>query len=205
MPWSTPSDQSTDGPDPPAPASERTGANGHADERPDVPPGLAAAFSALSAGDSTLVGAEEYSELGRALKEFDPEFTIPAIAGLLTVPEYQAANIRIELLLHLAVLHCRGGKRPRITDVARWLQITLANLPVRRMEDPLEDVHVSNVVAPGGNYRIFEGTWESNDYYLQDVLDCVFQSRSSAEFTPVGRPIAALLRLSDAVATRGRL
>lgn len=203
---SAPNDHSTDRPEAPQdPGPERTTPRGQAADSHDLAPEFAAAFSALSGGDATLVGAEEYAELGRALEEFEPELTIPAIAGLLTVPEYQTATIRIEVLLHLAVLHCRGRRRPRITDVARWLQITLANLPVRRLEDPLEDVHLSNVVAPGGNYRIFEGTWESNDYHLQDVIDCVFRSRSSAAFSPLARPIAALLRLSDAVATRGRL
>jgi hypothetical protein len=92
-------------------------------------------------------------------------------------PAFQSATIRLEMLLHLAVVHCRGARKPMRAHLSNWVNNVLADLPVRRLEDPPEDVFISNVIASGGNYRIFEGTWEGKDAYLQDVLTCLEQSR----------------------------
>ena len=70
------------------------------------------------------------------------------------------------------------------------------------LEDPVEDVFVTNVETPEGNRRIFEGTWESNDYFLQVVLDTLMGSKAPEECRSLLRPAFALLRLSDCVAAR---
>lgn len=144
----------------------------------------------------------EYQSLARSLQDRDPASVIPVIAGLLTVPAYHPETVRIELLLHLACLHCCGRRKITTADLRRWLGRDLANLPVASLEDPPEDVFISNVIAPGGNYRIFEGRWESADYYLQHALDCVVRSHWAKPFKDLRRNVQGILALSDSVAGR---
>jgi hypothetical protein len=153
--------------------------------------------------DSALsIGSPAYESLGRTLSGFAPIATISAIAGLLTVPAYQVASIRLEMLLHLAVAYCNGKRVPKRTHLSNWVNDVLAELPARRMEDPPEDVFVSNVIASSGNYRIFEGTWDLSDAYLQDVLTCIEQGKWAQRHVRLRRRVFALLRLSEALVSR---
>ena len=43
----------------------------------------------------------------RNMKGYSLETALPILAGLMTLPEYQSNCIRFELLVGLAVLHCR--------------------------------------------------------------------------------------------------
>ncbi|HEX8451000.1 MAG TPA: hypothetical protein VF647_02825 [Longimicrobium sp.] len=151
------------------------------------------------------IGDPSYSKLKKQLRHFDLQTTLAALSGLLTVPEYHASTLRIEMLLHLTLLHCRGARRPDQGRLAYWLEDLLARQPIRRAEDPVEDVFVSNVIGPGGNYRIFEGTWEVNDYYLQQVLDCATRTQWGTPHRMLRRSAVALLTLSDAAASRAHL
>lgn len=178
-------------------------ASGMGGEPPDrLPPALLEMVANAGGGGWQHFGAPEYRQLGRTLRQFDLRSTVAAVAGLLTVPEHQAGTLRLEVLLHLVVCHCRGTRRATSADLRRWIERTLAQLLVRRMEDPLEDICVSNVIAPGGNYRIFEGIWESGDHSLQGLLDIFVQSSWGVGNLRILTPVVALLRLSDAVAER---
>jgi hypothetical protein len=178
------------------------------DERPAFSPADAAAMFAqvgqAAVSHPLQVGSPQYDRLARALQRFDAQATIGAIAGLLTEPDYQTASIRLEILLHLAVLHCEGHTRPRFPDLARWLQVVLAESPARHAEDPVEDVFISNVVTPAGNVRIFEGLWEASDATLQDLLECL-TAAWVAPYADAVRSVTALLLVSDLVAERAGL
>jgi hypothetical protein len=162
-----------------------------------LPPELASMLASMSGNRGLTIGDPGLADLARELEGCDAELTIAAIAGLLTVPDYQAETLRLEMLVHLAVLHCAGERRPTSADITRWLHHNLVDHPVRSMEDPIEDVFVSNVVAPGGNYRVLEGIWETADHYVQDVMDCLALTSWGANHRPVLRRATALLRLSD--------
>ena len=151
------------------------------------------------------IGNPQYSALSLALRAFAPLPTISAIAGLQTVPAHQTAAARLELLTHLATLHCRGKKVPTRQALRGWVNRDLAQLPIRRVEDPPEDVFVSNVMIGGSNCRVFEGVWESSDYYLQHVLDCIGRTEWGRPFFRLRARVRALLLLSDAVAERAGL
>lgn len=161
--------------------------------------GVAEAADPLQFGDSS------YDALARTLSRYDARVVVACLGGMLTIPEYQPQTLRIEVLLHLACLHCRGKKKPGSEDFRRWLETVLGDHPVKRLEDPPEDVFVSNVTAPGGNYRIFEGMWYTSDLYLQDVITCVFRSPSAHRYRALQSEILALLTLAEAVAERARL
>jgi hypothetical protein len=151
------------------------------------------------------IGHPNLKPLARELDAYDRQATVATISGLLTVPAYQSASLRLELLLHLAVCRCNGTRRITKRALARWVNETLAALPIRRMEDPVEDVFVSNVVAGGGNYRLFEGTWEGNDYHLQLLLDLVYLAPAWKGEWRLRAHIEGLLALSDAIASRAKL
>ena len=182
-------------------ASSR-GPEGRRSGLPHLPPEVGALLAMASTGDWRSIGSDDYGNLVAELRLFDPYTTIGRVAALLTVPTYQVATLRIEILTHLAVAHCYGKREAAPSAVANWVNASLARLMVRRMEDPLEDVFVSNVIGPGGNFRIFEGIWESSDRALQALLDAFLKTAWGQKHSFVLRPAVALLRLSDAVADR---
>jgi hypothetical protein len=164
----------------------------------------AQALAALAAmgGDWRHVGSEAYSGLAREVSKLEPTFAISVASGLLTDPRFQTANARLEVFLNLVVAYARGRARLTALQLRRWLETDLCRLPVRRMEDPPEDVFVSNVIAIGGNYRIFEGTWESSDKNLQALLEAFLQSSLIGQLPGVAKEVLSLLRISDAIANR---
>lgn len=149
------------------------------------------------------VGSTETQTLSRLLQGFHPSETVARCAGLLTAPQLHANTVRIELLVHLAVVNCNGTRKPGFTDLGRWLNKNLGNSSAATAEDPPEDVFISNVMTPHGNFRLFEGTWTSNDFYLQEVLDvsCGFRGRS-ANLDNALNSALALLKLGDQIARR---
>lgn len=128
--------------------------------------------------------------------------TARLLAGLLTIPECQPNTIRLETLVHIVVATARGARVPRRDDLVVWFNRHFSVPSIAAMEDPLEDVMVSNVVDVSGNHRIFEGIWESNAYWLQCLLHVLEQMPPAPEISAVLRSAAALLDLSNAVAER---
>ena len=63
---------------------------------------------------------EDNKELVRELSAYDPTVAVPLLASLLTLPDYQSQCIRLEILVALAVTHCRGRKKANINELTRW-------------------------------------------------------------------------------------
>ena len=137
-----------------------------------------------------------------SLKKCDSKLTVAKLGGLLTEPKLQANNVRMETLVHLAVAHCRGRSNPSSSEISRWLNKRLLKTQIPHLEDPAEDVFVTNVETAEGNLRVFEGTWESSAYSLQIVVDILADSNVPQEFRNLLIPVFALLKLSDCVAER---
>lgn len=148
------------------------------------------------------ITSPETTSLARILATYSPHSTIARTAGLLTAPQFQANTVRLEVLVHLAVAHCAGKEQAGHVDLGRWLNKQLGQGEMAMLEDPAEDVFISNVHVPEGNRRIFEGTWESNDYFLQVVLNTLMHPRLPRECQDLLLPAFALLKLSDCVAER---
>jgi hypothetical protein len=148
------------------------------------------------------ITSPDTAKLARTLVAYDPGATIARAAGLLTAPHLQANALRLELLVHLAVAHCTGKKMPGDREIGRWLNRYLGTTQLARLEDPAEDVFVTNIETPEGNRRIFEGIWESNDYFLQIALDTLMSHEAPQACRDLLGPAFALLRLSECVAER---
>lgn len=141
-------------------------------------------------------------KLLKKLKRFDKAATVSRLAFLLVIPSLHANTLRIELLIHLACLHCVGTRIPGNTEIDKWCNRYLVDALVVRYEDPIEQLMVSNIMTNMGNFRILNGIWEGNDFYLQQALDTLFDSDLFPYIRQLSQPILALLRLSESVIER---
>lgn len=139
------------------------------------------------------------------LPRYDRWETVALLAGLLTCPGCHANCVRIEGLVHLAVGLANGNHTPRRDDLVVWFNRHFSEVFLRRLEDPLEDVFISNIIDHSGNHRIFEGIWERNDYWLQCLIDVFRFLPRKPEYRAMIRSVSALLDLSEAVAERNGL
>ena len=148
------------------------------------------------------LASPDLERLAGFLGKYDIKSTVSQLSGLLTVPTLQANTFRIEILVHLAVTHCCGKRKPGLSEIRNLLNRHLGNNMVVHLEDPAEDVFITNVETSEGNRRVFEGLWESSDYFLQVVLDTLGNVKAPQECSNLLEPVFALLRLSDAIAER---
>jgi hypothetical protein len=114
--------------------------------------------------------ATRLTGLNRRLRKFSFPLVAQSLAGLLTCPENHPASARIEGLIHLAALTSRGTSVPTLSQLREWLNKIIFRDPITELEDPVEDVFVSNVVNWSGNARLFDGGWADNDYYVRSCL-----------------------------------
>jgi hypothetical protein len=139
-----------------------------------------------------------------ALRTFHPLRLASTFAGLLTVPELQCNCIRLEALVHLSLVSCRANRKPTDKIIARLF----ANFGEGRLglqEDPAEDVFVTLIRTPRGNFRVLEGLWESAGFYVQRSLNALQLVAPETLFDHINDRVHALLRLSDAVCERAKL
>jgi len=144
----------------------------------------------------------ELKRISGLLEKYDPKSTVTQLGGLLTTPALHANTIRIETLVHLAVAHCNGRRMPGLIEISHLLNRHLGSTWLASLEDPVEDVFVKNVQTTEGNRRIFEGIWESNDYFLEVVLETLGMPKAPRECRDLLFPAFGLLRLSDCIAER---
>ena len=151
------------------------------------------------------INSPELRQLAKSLRKYESKTTVARLAGLLTVPSLQANTFRLETVVHLAVGFCRGNLKPGVRDIGKWLNRELGDTLLARSEDPAEDVFVSNVETPDGNRRLFEGSWSSNDYSVQIVIELLSNPNAPQDCRDLLEPVFALLKLSDEVAQRAGL
>lgn len=146
------------------------------------------------------LNSPEAERLVKLLGPYNQRAVVASVAGMLTAPEFHANTVRLEILVQLAVAHCNGRERPALSQLQRWVNVHLAF--VSHLEDPVEDVFVSNVMTPAGNHAVFEGIWEYNDFYLQTTYDVLAGPNVPAQARALLEPCEALLSLGSAVAYR---
>lgn len=173
--------------------------------RPDLIWNAWRAFGAVAASDVALRIADTSSRLPaltRRLSRFSFREIAQAAAGLLTEPDNQPATFRLEMLTALAGVHARGARRPTAQHLREWLNNLLLRDEVGCLEDPVEDVFVSNVPSPQGNRRLFDGLWGDNDTGVRALLQAAIQLRDRPWAAAAIESCLALLTLSEVVAER---
>ena len=149
--------------------------------------------------------ARRLSQLVSRLKKFSLFEVTRATAGLLTAPENHPASARLEALIHLAAMTCRGDRVPQLSQLREWINDIIFRDHITRLEDPVEDVFVSNLSTWIGNVRLFEGHWIDNDYHTQMCLAALTKLRNRHWTLQAQYNVTALLRLSEAVADRAAI
>lgn len=142
--------------------------------------------------------------LADVLKGYDLSSTVAKIAGLATVPRFQANSYRVEILSIIAVACCAGTKRPTWQHLRTWLNRQLGTFEIACMEDPAEDVFVVNVLTPEGDFRVLGGLWEAGESATTLLFEALTTYGGKGQRAWL-RPAIALLRLSDAMASRAGL
>jgi hypothetical protein len=147
---------------------------------------------------------EQYRESLEGLDRFDPLRLATTFAGLLTVPELQSSCIRLETLVQICLAIGNGPRKPN-DDLIATLFADFGEGRVGSQEDPAEDVFVSLIRTPRGNFRILEGTWESAGFSLQRVVNALERVPTGGPYDHLRDTVYALLKLSDAVCARAKL
>ena len=156
----------------------------------------------VSGETATKLNSTEFARLAKQFLKYDPIATVARLSGLLTVPSFQANNLRLEILVHLAVAQCRGDRKPGIRTIENWCNGYLGSTSAVGNEDPVEDVFVTNVETGKGNLRLFQGTRESNDYFAQALVDILSYSNGPARWRRLHESVVALLLICDCIAER---
>ena len=146
--------------------------------------------------------AVRLAKVVRRLEKFSFPLVAAPLAGLLTRRENHVASARIEALIHLAALVCRGERAPDQRHLREWLNVAIYKDPVTKLETPVEDVFVSNVDAWFGNARLFEGRWQNTAAHVRVCVETLLRVQERPWVSQTLGHVMALLRVSEAVAER---
>lgn len=141
------------------------------------------------------------AQLAALAADVDGIATAAVFAGLTTCPELQSNLYRLEALVHAFIALPCGKNAPTPDEIGKAFS-SLERTPVGVGEDPAEDVFISSVSNNHGNFRTFEGLWESNAFFLQRFLDIVDGMPDSGWCSQLRQRVLALLRLSEGLASR---
>ncbi len=141
------------------------------------------------------------NELPREIREANPIKSASLVSGLLLAPRFHANTFRIELLIHYLLSHSDGKLQPSSKRIQRWLNDFNPISAASYMDDPVEDVFVAGVMTQWGDFRIYNGLWEGNDFFLQKVLDTIQSIPPNMGSGSLFKPIHALLSISEEVLT----
>jgi hypothetical protein len=134
---------------------------------------------------------EEHPDVIKILAPLNPLRTAATFAGLLTQEVLQSNCIRLEAMVHLSIVHCRG-ERTISGNLVSHVFHAIGSGWCGRVEDPAEDVFVSNVVTDEGSFRILEGVWESGGFHLQRVLNVMATLPEYGPFAKLRASVHAL-------------
>lgn len=148
--------------------------------------------------------AQQHKEALRQVGAYDPLRLATCFGALLTDPELQANCLRLEVLTHLCLALGNGKKKPTPKLISSLFS-TIGRGPAGWMEDPAENLFVSNICTRRGNFRVFEGVWESAGFHTQRVIDSLESMPDGFPYDEMRESIYGLLKLSDQVCERAGL
>ncbi|MER9764334.1 hypothetical protein [Mesorhizobium sp. M0138] len=165
---------------------------------------LSSLFAAARAGDMFSLDAlaKRQAKLCARLAKFSQRHVVEILAGLLTQPANHAATLRIEALIHLAVLNCKGTVKPTLLQIREWVNEILLKDGIGAGEDPVEDVFSSVVPSSSGSATILEGAWQDNGYHLARIMGALLPLREEAWANEAMQSVMSLLYLGEAMAQK---
>ena len=145
-----------------------------------------------------------HRELFAELEAFDPLRLATSFGALLLEPSLQSNCVRLETLVHLTLATANGSRKPNDKLIGKLFS-GLEECVVGRIEDPAEDVFVSLIATPRGNFRILEGIWESAGYHTQRIINALELIPGGVPFDQIRDRVYAILKLSELVCERAGL
>lgn len=139
--------------------------------------------------------------LAPSLKKYELFSVLSSVASLLTLPSCQANCARLEILAFVALINCKGTTTLTRQTLEHWLNSQLGTPHVAHIEDPAEDVFVTNVLSNGGEYLILPGLWCGVDSAL-NLLFMAIEDHGGESQKQWLEPSKALLKLSTELANR---
>ncbi len=166
---------------------------------------LLAAMSAFAFGPVPLQPiASENSRTLAQIGSYDPLRLAADFSGLLTVPELQSNCVRLEALIHLTLAIANGKRKPN-EKVIRRLYATVGAGMAGRLEDPSEDVFVSSIATPRGNFRILEGILGISRVLSSACCQCARTNTDGWRYDRIRANVYSILQLSDFLCERAGL
>ena len=138
------------------------------------------------------------------LRALDLYKAMRALASLLLQPAMASSCLRVTVLLHLALRHCRG-ELPLTSEVIQRLFTELGTGMCGAAEDPGEDLFTTLVSTTTGTFRILQGIRESPGFHLQRILNVVDSMSAEYPLQAIEKSIHALLSLSQGLLIRNGL
>ena len=110
----------------------------------------------LVSNDETIGSiASSFGDFALKLEQFDPVAALKKVSGLSLFSKYSRQQQRIELLIHVVALYCRGSKKPSTKRCIEWYN-ELAEIDGAFFEDEAEDGAVrqkrTSLQNPGVSY-----------------------------------------------------
>jgi hypothetical protein len=154
---------------------------------------------------SVLRFAEAFPEMIEEIMTLERHAGLSLVAGLQLLPEFAPNAVRIEALTQLMLQFAQGSRKPSSADLDRHLNHWMGQTLLPSLEDPVEDVFISNIISEIGNTRVFEGIWESNDFTTQLVLQSNYLTAMEARNRALALWPFPMMVLSEALAERANL
>jgi len=145
---------------------------------------------------------DAHPETARLLERFEFESTAPLIAGLLIAPELHANTLRLQALILLASMACKGDKKAEPSDIQPLVSSLEKEHPYAYFEDPPEDVFTSYIATPAGGWIAFSGIFANGYFWLERLLIFLEGKTNLPTFSELFDENLALVKLADAVARR---
>lgn len=145
--------------------------------------------------------AAEYPVVTRAMKRCSLSSCLSCFGAMLTLPEFQSNNRRLEVLIHLALMFARGRVSITPGKASAWFN-QLGKGTCGRVEDPAEDVFVAPVALSSESFLVFEGTAEGNAFQTQLFLNALDDMPNRGAYLALKNSVRALLKVSQTMAER---
>ena len=140
-------------------------------------------------------------ELELLFRDISRDDAVKVFCGLSTVGILQSSHIRIANLIHAALKYCKGEAK-LTSSIVNQAYDMLESTTIGRDEDPAEDIFIGRIISQRGNYRVFEGNWESSTFFLNRFVNIVDGMPNTGRYELSKRSIYTLLTISEKIVQR---
>ena len=139
--------------------------------------------------------------LNKILKLHDPSESALIFASIILNPNYQSTIGTLEKVIHMCLGLCKGNKKPT-RDYTKKVFQEVSSSGIGMMDDPAEDVFMSQLWLNKKNYKVLPGLWEGSIHQTQIFLNALEKIPKDSSFIKLYEQIQAVLMASDDVLSK---